>query len=85
MTRLTVTPAALFELLLRDAGIDVQVNATVTRLNAPYLDDLVALALELGAVAFHPFFLVPTGRGKGLEKEELGETTHRNCRRLRDD
>ncbi|MEW6034648.1 MAG: radical SAM protein [Chloroflexota bacterium] len=55
----------------REAGLQVQVNATVTRLNAPYLDDLVSLALEVGAVAFHPFLLVPTGRGKGLEKEEL--------------
>jgi len=32
---------------------------------------LLALALDLGAVAFHPFLLVPTGRGKGLEQEEL--------------
>ena len=40
-------------------------------MNAPYLDDLLNLALELGAVAFHPFMLVPTGRGKGLAKEEL--------------
>ena len=40
-------------------------------MNAPYLDDLVRIALDVGAVAFHPFLLVPTGRGKGLEKEEL--------------
>jgi len=53
------------------AGIGVQINSTVTKLNACYLDDLLALALRVGAVAFHPFMLVPTGRGKGLEKEEL--------------
>lgn len=53
------------------AGIDVQINSTVTKLNAHYLDELLALALRLGAVAFHPFMLVSTGRGKGLEKEEL--------------
>ena len=53
------------------AGVPLQVNATVTRMNAPYLDDLVQIALDVGAVAFHPFLLVPTGRGKGLEKEEL--------------
>jgi radical SAM protein with 4Fe4S-binding SPASM domain len=29
------------------------------------------MALELKAVAFHPFMLVPTGRGKGLAEEEL--------------
>lgn len=55
----------------REAGLQTQVNTTVTRMNVQYLDELLALALELGAVAFHPFLLVPTGRGKGLEKEEL--------------
>ncbi|MCL4459964.1 MAG: radical SAM protein [Chloroflexi bacterium] len=55
----------------RQAGIEVQINTTVTRLNAPYLDELLSLAIELGAVAFHPFMLVPTGRGKEMEAEEL--------------
>lgn len=55
----------------RRAGIPVQINSTITRMNAPYLDDLLNLALELGAVAFHPFMLVPTGRGKGLAGAEL--------------
>jgi heme b synthase len=56
---------------IRGAGIEVQVNCTLTRLNIAYLDDLLALALDEGAVAFHPFFLVPTGRGKGLGDVEL--------------
>jgi heme b synthase len=55
----------------RRAGIEVQINSTITRLNALHLDDLLALALELGAVAFHPFMLVPTGRGKELADVEL--------------
>ncbi len=55
----------------RRAGIEVQINSTVTKLNVAYLDDLVALALRVGAVAFHPFMLVPTGRAKGLESVEL--------------
>ncbi|MBI2868663.1 MAG: radical SAM protein [Chloroflexi bacterium] len=55
----------------RSAGLEVQINATLTRLNKPYLEDLLALALRVGAVAFHPFFLVPTGRGKGLESVEM--------------
>ena len=57
---------------IRGAGIELQVNCTLTRLNIAYLDDLLALALDEGAVAFHPFFLVPTGRGKGLVDVELG-------------
>jgi radical SAM protein with 4Fe4S-binding SPASM domain len=55
----------------QQAGIGIQINSTITRLNAPYLDDLLSLALKVGAVAFHPFMLVPTGRGKDLEDVEL--------------
>lgn len=55
----------------RAAGVGVQINSTITRMNAPYIDDLLNLALELGAAAFHPFMLVPTGRGKGLADVEL--------------
>jgi AdoMet-dependent heme synthase len=55
----------------REAGIEVQINTTITRLNVAYLDDMLALALEMGAVAFHPFLLVPTGRGKAMVDQEL--------------
>lgn len=55
----------------RQAGIEVQINCTLTRLNVTYLDELLSFALKAGAVAFHPFFLVPTGRGKDLESVEL--------------
>lgn len=55
----------------RQAGIEVQINCTVTKLNVDYLEDLLAQALSLGAVAFHPFLLIPTGRGKDLEAVEL--------------
>jgi heme b synthase len=56
---------------LRQGGIEVQINSTITRLNVRYLNGLLDLALEAGAVAFHPFMLVPTGRGKGLEAVEM--------------
>ncbi len=55
----------------RRAGIEVQINSTITRLNVSYLDEVLSLALRVGAVAFHPFMLVPTGRGKSLESVEL--------------
>ena len=55
----------------RRAGIEVQINSTITKLNLPYLDELLSLAINLGAVSYHPFLLVPTGRGKGLESVEL--------------
>lgn len=60
----------------RRAGIEMQVNCTLTQLNIDYLDDLLSLALDLGAVAFHPFLLVPTGRGKGLESAALSAQQH---------
>ena len=56
---------------VREAGIQVQINSTITKLNVAFLDELISLALEVGAVAFHPFMLVPTGRGKGLASQEL--------------
>jgi AdoMet-dependent heme synthase len=56
---------------IKRAGLELQINSTLTRQNMSYLERLLELALELGAAAFHPFFLVPTGRGKGLEPDEL--------------
>jgi AdoMet-dependent heme synthase len=53
------------------ASVEVQINSTITKLNAHHLPALLALATELGAVSFHPFMLVPTGRGKELEEQEL--------------
>jgi len=61
---------------VRKAGMELQINCTLTRLNISYLDELLALALKVGAIAFHPFFLVPTGRGKGLKSVELSSTEY---------
>lgn len=55
----------------REAGIEVQINSTISRMNVAYLPDLVSLAIHIGAVAFHPFMLVPTGRAQSLRSEEL--------------
>jgi heme b synthase len=55
----------------KKAGIEFQVNTTVTQVNLPELPDILRLAIDLGAVAFHPFLLVPTGRGKELADQEL--------------
>lgn len=61
---------------LRHAGIEVQINSTITKLNVHHLADLLALAKEAGAVSFHPFMLVPTGRGKNLESFVLSSEEH---------
>lgn len=55
----------------KKAGLEFQVNTTVTKVNLKELPDILQLAIDLGAVAFHPFLLVPTGRGKELADQEL--------------
>jgi heme b synthase len=57
--------------LLREAGVGVQINTTVTRLNMDCMDQKHDLALSLDAEAFHPFLLVPTGRGANMVDMEL--------------
>ena len=50
----------------REGGLEFQINTTVSRLNYQQLDRILELAVELGAVSFHPFLLVPVGRGREL-------------------
>ncbi|RPJ61281.1 MAG: radical SAM protein [Dehalococcoidia bacterium] len=61
---------------IKKADIELQINCTLTKLNISYLDQLLQISLNLDAVAFHPFFLVPTGRGKGLEEVELSSEAY---------
>lgn len=56
---------------LRRAGVEVQVNTTVTKLNRHLLPALHELAVKADVQAFHPFLLVPTGRGADLAGVEL--------------
>lgn len=55
----------------RQAGLAFQINMTVTRRNMAALEDILKLAVDQGAAAFHPFLLVPTGRGKDLRNDLL--------------
>lgn len=55
----------------RNAGVEVQINTCVTRRNFRRLGELHRLALDLGAKAFHPFFLVPAGRGRDISSDAL--------------
>ncbi|MBU0514311.1 MAG: heme b synthase, partial [Proteobacteria bacterium] len=52
--------------LLRKAGVEFQINTTVTERNVHHLDDILRLTRDLGAAAWHAFLLVPTGRGRDL-------------------
>jgi len=48
------------------AGVEVQVNTTVAAMNVHQMQDFPAFIDALKAVAWHVFFLVPTGRGHDL-------------------
>lgn len=48
------------------AGIRFQINTTVTKNNVDDLPAILDKAIELGAMTFDLFFLVPTGRGEAL-------------------
>ncbi len=54
---------------LRQQGLPFQINTTVTRNNLHLFRDIFELAQQLGAVAWHIFLLVPTGRGSELGSE----------------
>ena len=53
----------------RKAGLEFQVNTTVTRANMPQIEEIQDMVIKLGAAAHHIFLLVPTGRGRNLTGE----------------
>jgi len=53
--------------IVRDVGLRLQINTTVTRGNVHELPRMLKTVLDLGADLWSVFFLVPTGRGKLLE------------------
>ena len=55
----------------KNTGLEFQINTTVTKHNYKEIDKILRLAIEIGAVSFHPFLLVPTGRAKKLKDMEI--------------
>lgn len=55
----------------KDAGIEFQINTTITKHNINELPAILDLSVSLGAAAFNPFLLVPTGRGKAIADLEI--------------
>ena len=55
----------------REVGLPFQIHTTVMNWNEEEVTAITDLAVELGAVAHHIFFLVPTGRGKHIEETPL--------------
>ncbi len=57
--------------LAKEAGIEFQINTTISKLNLDQIPKIQELAVKLGAVAHHIFLLVPTGRGKYMIDQEI--------------
>lgn len=55
----------------KTAGIEFQINTTITKTNLDQIPKILELAESLGAVAHHIFLLVPTGRGKYIVDQEI--------------
>ena len=61
----------------KKAGLEFQINTSITPTNKDQLPAMLELAKKLGAAAHHVFLLVPTGRAKGMESlaaEEYEQT-----------
>ena len=56
---------------VKEAGLEFQINTTITQKNLDQIPAIQDLAVELGAVAHHIFLLVPTGRGKYIADQEI--------------
>jgi radical SAM protein with 4Fe4S-binding SPASM domain len=56
---------------LKDLGMSMQINMTVTRHNAHQLSTLFDLARSIGADALHTFLLVPVGCGVDIAEEQM--------------
>jgi len=52
--------------ICKEEGLDFQVHTTVTKRNYQEITEITDLVYDLGAVAHHVFFLIPTGRGKEI-------------------
>ncbi|MFW5989686.1 MAG: heme b synthase [Desulfosudaceae bacterium] len=64
--------------LARKAGVEFQINTTITRNNMDEIPAIMKLAEQSGAVAHHIFLLVPTGRGKELAEQAITAADYEN-------
>jgi len=56
----------------RRAGVEFQINTTITETNRNDLPRIMDLAVRLGAAAHHIFLLVPTGRARDMAHQAIG-------------
>ena len=56
---------------MKRAGLEFQINTTITKANLSQVREIHDLTHRLGAAAHHIFLLVPTGRGKEMADQEI--------------
>ncbi|HNY12560.1 MAG TPA: radical SAM protein [Candidatus Wallbacteria bacterium] len=56
---------------MQKAGIQIQMNTTITRRNISDIEKIFELGVSLRAVAIHIFLLVPTGRAANMIGDEI--------------
>ena len=61
---------------MKKAGMEFQINTTITKANLDQLPGIMDLAIKLGAAAHHIFLLVPTGRGKEMAEQAISPTDY---------
>lgn len=54
-----------------EVGLGFQIHTTITAQNYMDIERIAHKAVELGAAAYHIFFIVPTGRAKDMTDENL--------------
>ncbi len=64
--------------LAKEAGIEFQINTTISKMNYKEIPRILELAEKLGAAAHHIFLLVPTGRGKYIIDQEIDAREYEN-------
>ena len=56
---------------MKRAGLEFQINTTITQANLARIREIHDLVHRLGAAAHHIFLLVPTGRGKEMADQAI--------------
>jgi AdoMet-dependent heme synthase len=56
---------------LRSAGVEFQINTTISRRNVGEIEDIMKLTERIGAKALHLFMLVPVGCGVEIAESEM--------------
>ena len=62
--------------IMKKAGLEFQINTTITRANLSRMPAIHEMVLRSGAAAHHIFLLVPTGRGKEMADQAISPSAY---------